>query len=111
MIASGREASCADVPSCWEWARWFSFAAPQGEHLWEACRTGLRELGYVEGRNIVLEPRFAGGRHERLPALVAELVKLKVDVLVSAATPASLVRGKRTVALLDAAAASKLRRK
>ena len=68
----------------------FSFAAPQGEHLWEACRTGLRELGYVEGRNIVLEPRFAGGRHERLPALVAELVKLKVDVLVSAATPASL---------------------
>jgi len=68
----------------------FSFAAPQGEHLWAACREGLRELGYVEGKNIVLEPRFAGGRHERLPALVAELVKAKVDVIVSAATPASL---------------------
>jgi putative ABC transport system substrate-binding protein len=68
----------------------FSFAAPQGEHLWRACREGLRELGYVEGQNIVLEPRFAGGRHERLPALVAELVKAKVDVIVSAATPASL---------------------
>jgi putative tryptophan/tyrosine transport system substrate-binding protein len=68
----------------------FSFAAPQGEHLWRACREGLRELGYVEGQNIVLEPRFAGGRHERLPALVAELVEAKVDVIVSAATPASL---------------------
>ena len=68
----------------------FSFAAPQGEHLWAACREGLRELGYVEGKNIILEPRFAGGRHERLPALVAELAKAKVDVIVSAATPASL---------------------
>jgi putative ABC transport system substrate-binding protein len=72
----------------------FSFAAPQGEHLWEACRVGLRELGYVEGRNIALEPRFADGRHERLPALVAELVNLKVDVIVSAATPASLAAKK-----------------
>jgi putative ABC transport system substrate-binding protein len=68
----------------------FSFVPSQGEHLWQACRDGLRELGYVEGRNIVLEPRFAHGRHERLPALVAELVKAKVDVIVSAATPASL---------------------
>jgi putative ABC transport system substrate-binding protein len=68
----------------------FSFAPSQGKHLWEACRDGLRELGYVEGRNIALEPRFAGGRHERLPGLVAELVKLKVDVMVAAATPASL---------------------
>ena len=68
----------------------FSFVPSQGEHLWEACRQGLRELGYVEGKNIVLEPRWAGGRHERLPALVAELARLKVDVLVSAATPASL---------------------
>jgi putative ABC transport system substrate-binding protein len=72
----------------------FSFAAPQGEHLWEACRVGLRELGYVEGRNIALEPRFADGRHERLPELVAELVSLKVDVIVSAATPASLAAKK-----------------
>jgi len=68
----------------------FSFAPEQGTHLWEACREGLRELGYVEGKSIVLEPRFAGGRHERLPALVAELAALKVDVIVSAATPASL---------------------
>lgn len=72
----------------------FSFAPSQGQHLWDACREGLRELGYVEGNNIVLEPRFAGGRHERLPDLVAELVTLKVDVIVSAATPASVAAKK-----------------
>ncbi|MCC6211170.1 MAG: ABC transporter substrate-binding protein [Burkholderiales bacterium] len=68
----------------------FSFARPQGEHLWEACRQGLRELGYAEGRNIVLEPRWADGRHDRMPALVAELVALKIDIIVAAATPANL---------------------
>ena len=68
----------------------FSFVPAQGEHLWAACREGLRELGYVEGENIVLEPRWANGRHERLPELVSELVERKVDVIVSAATPASL---------------------
>ncbi len=67
----------------------FSFTPAEGRHLWEACRLGLRELGYVEGQNIVLEPRWADGRHERLPGLAADLVRLKVDVLVSAATPAS----------------------
>jgi len=50
-------------------------------HL-EAFREGLRDLGYVEGRNITLEYRFAEGYADRLPALVAELVRLPVDVLV-----------------------------
>jgi len=68
----------------------FSFTASEGRHLWEACRQGLRELGYVEGQNIVLEPRWAEGRYERLPELVADLVRLKVDVIVAAATPANL---------------------
>jgi putative ABC transport system substrate-binding protein len=48
----------------------------------EAFRHGLRDLGYVEGRNITLEYRFAEGQADRLPALVAELVRLPVDVLV-----------------------------
>ena len=68
----------------------FSFVRSQGEHLWQACRQGMRELGYVEGRNVVLEPRWADGHHERMPALVAEMVRLRADVIVAAATPANL---------------------
>jgi hypothetical protein len=48
----------------------------------------LRELGYVEGQNIIIERRSADARIERLPALAAELVDLKVDVIVAGATPA-----------------------
>ena len=56
----------------------------------EAFRQGLRDLGYVEGRNVVIEYRDAEGKHERLPALAAELVALKVDVIVAPPTPAAL---------------------
>ena len=54
----------------------------------EVLRAGLRDLGYVEGRNIAIEYRWAEGKYERLPGLAAELVQLKVDVIVAAATPA-----------------------
>jgi len=67
----------------------FSFTPGEGRHLWEACQQGLRELGYVEGQNIRFEPRWADGHHDRLPELAAELVRLNVDVIVTAATPAS----------------------
>jgi putative ABC transport system substrate-binding protein len=50
----------------------------------EAFRQGLRELGYVEGKNIVIEWRFAEGKADRLPALAAELVGLKVDIIITA---------------------------
>ena len=49
----------------------------------EAFRQRLRELGYVEGKNIVIEYRYAEGKGERLPDLVAELVRLKVDIIVT----------------------------
>jgi putative ABC transport system substrate-binding protein len=55
----------------------------------EAFRQGLRELGYVEGQTIVLELRWAEGRVERMPELVAELVGLKVNVLVAVGNPAA----------------------
>ena len=50
----------------------------------EAFRQGLRELGYMEGKNIVIESRYAEGKLDRLPALAAELVRLKMDVIVTA---------------------------
>jgi putative ABC transport system substrate-binding protein len=50
----------------------------------EAFRQGLRELGYIEGKNIVIEWRYGDGKRDRLPALAAELVGLKVDIIVSA---------------------------
>src|SRR5215471_18181583 len=53
--------------------------------LREAFRQGLRDLGYVEGKSVVIEYRDAQGKLERLPALAAELVALKVDVIVAAA--------------------------
>jgi len=55
-----------------------------------AFRQGLRELGYVEGQNFVIEYRSADGRAERFPDLAAELVRLKVDVIVTRGTPAAL---------------------
>ena len=50
----------------------------------EALRQGLRELGYIEGKNIAFEWRSADGRMDRLPALIAELIHLQVDILISA---------------------------
>jgi len=56
----------------------------------DGLRQGLRELGWVEGQNITIEPRFAEGKTERLPALAADLVRLKMDVIVTSTTPAAL---------------------
>ena len=66
------------------------FAPPEAVHapLRDAFLQGLRDLGYEEGRTIVLEKRYAEGHPERLPKLASELVELKVDVIVTAAFPA-----------------------
>jgi putative ABC transport system substrate-binding protein len=61
----------------------FTLASGQAEHLDRALNEGLRDLGYVEGRNLALERRFAGGEIEGLPALAAELARLNVDVIVT----------------------------
>ena len=53
----------------------------------QAFRNGLRDLGWIEGRNIVIEHRFADGNSDRLPALAEELVRLKVDVIAAGPTP------------------------
>ena len=60
---------------------------------------GMRELGYVEGRNLVIEWRFADGRNERLLDLATELVQLKVDVILVAGTPATSAAQKTTTTI------------
>ena len=62
----------------------------------EAFREGLRELGWVEGQNLVIEYRFAEGRSDRLPDLAAELVRLNVDVIATGPTPPVLAAKKAT---------------
>jgi len=59
-------------------------------HFLDAFRQGLSELGYIEGRQIAIEDRWAEGRNDRFPGLVAELIRLKVAVIVAASTPATL---------------------
>jgi putative ABC transport system substrate-binding protein len=65
----------------------------------DAFRQGLRELGYVEGKNIVIEWRSAEGKLDRLPALAAELVRLKVDVIVSSGPGATRPAKEATVTI------------
>ena len=65
-------------------------------NLVDAFREGLREHGYEEGRNIIIEYRWADGKYERFPALVAELIAAKVEVIVTAGTPAALAMKKAT---------------
>jgi putative ABC transport system substrate-binding protein len=62
---------------------WLSLGSPGVNPNYDAFLQGLRDLGYVEGRSIAIEPRWAGRQPERLPALAAELVQLPVDVLVT----------------------------
>ena len=65
----------------------------------EAFRQRLRELGYVEGKNIVIEYRYAEGKLERLPDLAAELVRLKVDVIVTTG-PGAILAAKKASATI-----------
>ena len=75
--------------------------------LREAFRRGLRDLGYVEGRNLVIEYRGAEGKLERLPALAAELVTLKVDVIVAPSGVGALAakQATKTIPIVFAVAA------
>lgn len=66
-----------------------SVPAAQNAANLDALRRGLRELGYVEGRNLIMEYRSSDGRAERFPDLAAELVRLKVDLIVTRGTPAT----------------------
>jgi putative tryptophan/tyrosine transport system substrate-binding protein len=66
---------------------------------YEAFRQGLRELGYVEGKNIVIEYRYAEGKQDRVPTLAAEIVRLKVDVIVTGGSTATRAAKEVTVTI------------
>jgi len=65
----------------------------------DAFKAELRHLGYAEGKNIALEYRWAGGKYERLPALATELVRMKADIIVTHATPATRAARNATAAI------------
>src|SRR5207253_3911562 len=77
---------------------------PQGgatpASLVDAFRQGLRELGYVEGQNILIQYRRAQGKLDQIPALVAELLRLKVDIIFTANTPSALAAKRATTSIL-----------
>jgi putative ABC transport system substrate-binding protein len=65
----------------------------------DSLRKGLRDLGYVEGRNLIIEYRSAEGRAERFPDLASELVRLKVDLIVTRGTPAAIAAKNATATI------------
>lgn len=80
-------------------------SATEADEAWaNAFRHGLRELGYVEGQNVASEYRWAEGRDERLPALAADLVRLKMDVIVAGNNSAAQAaqRATRTIPIVMA---------
>jgi putative ABC transport system substrate-binding protein len=83
---------------------WLAVNLAANPQLREAFLQGLRDLGYVEGRNIVIEDRSAEGKPQRVAALAAELVALKVDVIVTSGTPQALAaqHATRTVPIVFA---------
>ena len=75
---------------------WLAVNTATLSERYEAFRRGLRELGYIEGQNIVIERRDAEGKLERLPDAAAELVRLKVDVIVTTGTTGALAAKQAT---------------
>ncbi len=76
----------------------FGSAAPGTPHV-EAFRRGLREHGWIDGQNMVIEVRYAEGRQDRLPELAADLVRLKVDIIFASTTPSALAAKQATTTI------------
>jgi putative tryptophan/tyrosine transport system substrate-binding protein len=74
-------------------------SAPGYAALVEELRLGLRDQGYVEAKNITIEYRWAEGKYDRLPALAAELVRLKVDIIITQGVPAALAAKQATTTI------------
>ena len=93
-------AACAQAPAKIRRIGLLSPLSPADAALWhQAFRLGLRDLGWVEGKNISIEYRYAEGRSDRLPDLAADLVRFKVEVIIVPAASAALAAQKVTTAI------------
>jgi putative ABC transport system substrate-binding protein len=71
---------------------WIAIGTPQGSEFFEAVRQGLRQLGYVEGQSVIIEPRWSADIGDRVPELVRELLALNVQVIVTQGAIVPVVR-------------------
>src|SRR6266704_2202932 len=105
VLAAPLAAEAQQARRIW-WIGLLDYGSPDPARLawWRAFQDRLRELGYVEGQNVVFQPRWGNGQVSRLQGLVTELVAAKVDVLVTAGNPASLAakQGTSSVPIVSA---------
>ncbi len=84
VLAAPRVSLAQQQPKVWRIG--FLASDSSSTQVYEGFRQGMRELGYVEGKNFIIQWRFADGKYERLPSLAAELLRLNVDVIVAGTT-------------------------
>ena len=71
---------------------WFAIGTPQGSEFFEAFKQGLGQLGYVEGRSVIIEQRWPADIHDRVPELLRELLALNVQIIVAQGAVVPVVR-------------------
>ena len=90
VLAAPLVAQAQQAGKVWKLGYLDQGAAARSKPYVDGLKQGLHDLGWVEGRNILIEVRFAEGKTDQLPGLAAELVRLKMDVIVTSTTPAAL---------------------
>lgn len=99
LLASPLAAEAQQAPNVYRIGYLTGGSSTDSPRLREAFPQGLRELGWVEGQNIVIQNRFAEGQYDRLPELAAELVRLNVAIIVTVATPAAVAAKNATATI------------
>jgi ABC-type uncharacterized transport system substrate-binding protein len=99
LLAAPLAAGAQQVGKVWRIGYLQGSSREAQPHLIQAFEDGLRERGYTLGRDLVIEYRFADGHVERLPELAAELVRLKVDVIVTGVNPGTIAAKKATATI------------
>jgi putative tryptophan/tyrosine transport system substrate-binding protein len=96
LLAAPLVAEAQQTKKMWRIGVLFPGPVPANPAIKGPLRQGLHDLGYVEGRDFVIVPRFAEGHQERLPELAGDLVRERVDVIVTAGTPATMAAKQAT---------------